>query len=68
MQLHSLLSLFSDTYLQRIILCDLKDGGAENIFEGTIDELPSVYDNIDVCSIDPLDETGILTINIDTTA
>ena len=68
MQLYSLLSLFTDTTFQRIILCDLKDGGAENIFEGTIDELLPKYENIEICSIDPLDETGILTINIDTTA
>lgn len=68
MQLYSLLSLFNDTSFQRIVLCDLKDGGAENIFYGTIDELLHKYDNLEVCSIDPLDETGILTINIDTTA
>ena len=68
MQLYSLLSLFSDTSFQRIILCDLKDGGAENIFEGTIDELLHKYENTEICSIDPLDETGILTINIDTTS
>lgn len=68
MQLYSLLSLFSDTSFQRIILCDLKDGSAENIFEGTIDDLSPEYENLEVCSIDPLDETGVLTINIDTTA
>lgn len=68
MQLYSLLSLFNDTSFQRIVLCDLKDGGAENIFEGTIDELLPKYENIEICSIDPLDETGVLTINIDTTA
>jgi hypothetical protein len=68
MQLYSLLSLFTDTSVQRIVLCDLKDCGAENIFEGTIDDLFSEYENLEVCSIDPLDETGILTINIDTTA
>lgn len=68
MQLYSLLSLFTDTSFQRIVLCDLKDGGAENIFEGIIDDLSPEYENLEVCSIDTLDETGILTINIDTKA
>lgn len=61
-----ILSLFSDPAFQSVTICDLKDGGAENVYQGTIDDMPNTYDGYEVCSIDILDESANITLNIDT--
>lgn len=61
-----ILSLFSDPAFQSVTICDLKDGGAENVYEGTIDAMPSKYEGYTVCSIDTIDESATITLNIDT--
>lgn len=61
-----ILSLFSDPAFQTVTICDLKDGGAENVYQGTIDDMSHTYDGYEVCSIDTIDESAIITLNIDT--
>lgn len=61
-----ILSLFSDPAFQSVTICDLKDGGAENVYQGTIDDMPHTYDGNEVCSIDTIDESANITLNIDT--
>lgn len=62
MQVSELTAVFNDK-LQKIIICDFGKG-AENVYDGPIDQLPAVYDSQRVCSIDAItDDT--LTINID---
>jgi hypothetical protein len=63
MQVSELTSVFNDD-MQKIIICDLAKG--ENVYAGTIEQLPSVYDSQDVCSVDTITE-DTLTINIEST-
>ena len=63
MQVSELTSVFNDD-MQKIIIFDLAKG--ENVYAGPIEQLPSVYDSQDVCSVDTITE-DTLTINIEST-
>lgn len=65
MQVVDITDLFSDNN-QMINICDLRDGNAEDVYTGPISSMPFEYDRCEVCSLDPLDDRDILTINIDT--
>ena len=62
MQVSDLTSVFNDD-LQEIIICDLGKG-ATDVYKGSIEQLPSLYDDYHVCSVDAI-SNDTLTINID---
>lgn len=65
MQVIDIIDLFNDDN-QMICICDLRDRNAEDVYIGPINSMPIEYENYKVCSLDPIDEREILTINIDT--
>lgn len=65
MQVIDITDLFSNDN-QMICICDLRDESAEDVYTGPISSMPVEYDRCEVCSLDPLDERELLTINIDT--
>ncbi len=68
--LDDLMSLFTDADMQRVVLCDLRDGGAENIYDGLYQDIPGKWINLRVCSIDNVydlpEHHGKIVINVDT--
>ena len=52
MTVYDVMELFCDPNLQRVVLIDLKDNGAEEIFDGHYDEMSDEYQSLEIQSID----------------
>lgn len=67
---YDLLQMFIDPEGQRVVLVDLKDGDANEIFDDNFSEMSDEYQELEVMSIDNIydvpDCHGKIVINVDT--
>lgn len=70
MTVSDVMDLFADAGMQRVVLVDLKDGNAEEIFDGEYDDMSYEYQELEIMSIDNIWDTpdchGKIVINVDT--
>ena len=61
------LDLFCEPDKQEVAIYDLNDNVSEEIYRGTLDDMPTDIQNLEICSIDTIyDATKVITINVDT--
>lgn len=70
MTVYDLLQLFIEPNDQRVVLVDLKDGDAQEIFDDNFIEMSDEYQELEVQSIDNIYDdpscNGKIVINVDT--
>ena len=60
---YDFLDIFTDPELQEVAIFDLAKG--EEIYRGTRDEMPSDVQELEIMSIDNLDGSKVLTLNVE---
>lgn len=70
MTVSDVMDLFADAGMQRVVLVDVKDGNAEEIFDGEYDDMSYEYQELEIMSIDNIWDTpdchGKIVFNVDT--
>lgn len=57
------LDMFTESDMQEVAIFDLNKG--EEIYRGTRDEMPPHVQDLEICSIDNLDGSNVLTLNVE---
>lgn len=57
------LDMFAESDMQEVAIFDLNKG--EEIYRGTRDEMPLYVQDLEICSIDNLDGSKVLTLNVE---
>ena len=60
---YDFLDIFTESDMQEVAIYDLTS--SEKIARGTRDELPSHVQDMEICSIDNLDGSNVLTLNVE---
>lgn len=60
---YDFLDLFADPDMQEVAIFDLND--SKEIYRGTRDEMPPEVQDMELCSIDNLDGSKVLTLNVE---
>ena len=60
---YDFLDLFADPDMQEVAIFDLNKG--EEIYRGTRDEMPGELQGLEIMSIDNLDGSKVLTLNVE---
>lgn len=60
---YDFLDIFTESGMQEVAIFDVTSG--EEIARGTRDELPSDVQNMEIMSIDNLDGSNVLTLNVE---
>ena len=60
---YDFLDIFTESGMQEVAIYDLNSD--EEIYRGTRDELPPYVQDMEMCSIDTLDGSKVLTINVE---
>lgn len=60
---YDFLDMFADPDMQEVAIFDLNKG--EEIYRGTRDEMPSEMQDMEIMSVDCLDGSKVLTLNVE---
>lgn len=60
---YDFLDLFADPDMQEVAIFDLND--SKEIYRGTRDEMPSEVQDMEIMSVDCLDGSKVLTLNVE---
>jgi hypothetical protein len=60
---YDFLDMFADPDMQEVAIFDLSKG--KEIYRGTRDEMPDDLQGLEICSIDNLEGSKVLTINVE---
>lgn len=60
---YDFLDMFADPDMQEVAIFDLNKG--EEIYRGTRDEMPSEVQDMEIMSVDCLDGSKVLTLNVE---
>ena len=63
MTVYDLLDMFTDADMQEVAIFDLS--ASKEIYRGTRDEMPNELQDLEICSIDNLDGSNVLTLNVE---
>jgi hypothetical protein len=61
--IYDFLDMFADPDMQEVAIFDLSKG--KEIYRGTRDEMPDDLQGLEICSIDNLEGSKVLTINVE---
>ena len=59
---HDLLDMFLEPDMQEVAIFDTR---GKEIYRGTRDEMPDELQELEICSLDNLDGTKVLTLNVE---
>lgn len=67
MSIYEFARLMLDASCQRVKIFDLADDDVTEVFDGTLDDVPEEYEDVEICSIDNVyGDVDYIGINIDT--
>lgn len=61
--IYDFLDMFADPDMQEVAIFDLND--SKEIYRGTRDEMPSEVQDMEIMSVDCLDGSKVLTLNVE---
>ena len=61
--IYDFLDMFADPDMQEVAIFDLND--SKEIYSGTRDEMPSEVQDMEIMSVDCLDGSKVLTLNVE---
>lgn len=60
---YDFLDMFADPDMQEVAIFDLND--SKEIYRGTRDEMPDELQGLEICSIDNLEGSKVITLNVE---